>query len=106
MSQVRIEVEVRIMQVGAGTGTVLMGQPQANNPGVGPLPQGNGSLGNGQMLFMNDATMVPGTAGAITEANLLTALQTIASDFAAATGTPLITADILAQINAWQTGSP
>jgi hypothetical protein len=55
---------------------------------------------------MNDATMVPGTAGAITEANLLTALQTIASDFAAATGTPLITADILAQINAWQTGSP
>ncbi len=105
MSQVRIEVELRIMQVGAGTGTTLMGQSQGNNPGVGPLA-GPGSLGNAQMLFMNDATMVPGTSGSITEANLLTALQTIASDFAAASGTPLITADILATINAWQTGSP
>jgi hypothetical protein len=37
---------------------------------------------------------------------MLTALQTIASDFAAASGTVLITADLLAQINAWNTGSP
>jgi len=105
MSQVRIEVELRIMQVGSGTGTTLMGQNQGNNPGVGPLA-GPGSLGNAQMLFMNDATMVPGTAGSVTLANMLTALDTIASDFAAASGTTLITSDILAQINAWQTGSP
>ncbi len=105
MSQVRIEVEVRFMQVGRGTGTALMGQNQANNPGVGPLA-GPGSLGNAQMLFMNDATPVPGTAGSVSKANILTALQTIASDFAAASGTTLITADLLAQINGWQTGSP
>lgn len=105
MSQVRIEVEVRFMQVGRGTGTVLTGQWQGNNPGVGPL-RGPGAVGNAQMLFMNDATPVPGTSGAITKANILTALQTIASDFAAASGTTLITTDILADINNWQTGSP
>ena len=105
MSNLRLEVELRIMQVGAGTGTALMGQNQANNPGVGPLA-GPGTLGNAQMLFMNDAAMVPGTNGSVTEANLLTALQTIASDFAAATGTPLITPDILAKINGWATGQP
>jgi acetyl-CoA carboxylase carboxyltransferase component len=105
MSAVRIEVELRIMQVPKGGGTVMMGQSQANNPGVGPLA-GPGSLGNAQMLFMNDATVVPGTSGSVTLANMLTALQTIASDFAAASGTTLITADLLAQINAWNSGSP
>ncbi len=105
MSQVRIEVEVRIMQVGAGTGTTLMGQNQSNNPGIGQLA-GPGSLGNAQMLFMNDAEMVPGTAGAISLANINTALVAIADDLAGSSGTPLIDTDILAQINAWQTGSP
>jgi hypothetical protein len=105
MSQVRIEVELRIMQVGRGTGTALMGQSQGNNPGVGQLAA-PGALGNAQMLFMNDAAVVPGTSGSVTLANVLTALQTIASDFAAASGTPLITAALLAQINAWQTGNP
>jgi len=105
MSQVRIEVEVRFMQVGAGLGIVGVAQQQANTPGVGPLAS-PGIGGNAQMLFMNDATQVPGTAGSITLANILTALQTIASDFAAASGTTLIDADILAQINAWQTGAP
>jgi len=93
------------MQVPKGGGTVMMGQSQGNNPGVGPLA-GAGSLGNAQMLFMNDATVVPGTSGSVTLANMLTALQTIASDFAAASGTTLITADLLAQINAWNSGSP
>jgi hypothetical protein len=105
MSQLRIEMELRIMQVPAGTGTANMGQNQSNNPGVGPLG-GPGALGNAQMLFMNDATMVPGTSGSVTEANFLTALQTMASDFAAASGTPLITPTILAMLNGWQTGAP
>ena len=105
MSQVRIEVEVRFMQAPAGGGTVLTGQWQGNNPGVGPL-RSAGAVGNAQMLFMNDATMVPGTAGSVTLANILTALDQIASDFAAASGTTLITPAILAQINAWQTGQP
>jgi hypothetical protein len=105
MSEVRIEVEVRVMQVPRGTGTVMMGQSQGNNPGVGPLKSA-GTLGNAQMKFYNDATMVPGTAGSITLANLLTALQTIASDFAAASGTVLFTTAEIAEINGWQTGSP
>ena len=105
MSQVRIEVELRVMQVPRGAGTTLMGQAQGNNPGVGPLA-GIGTLGNAQMKFFNDATMVPGTSGSITKANLLTALQTIASDFAAASGTTVFTTELIAEINGWQTGSP
>lgn len=105
MSQVRIEMELRIMQVPAGGGTALMGQQQANNPGVGPLAR-PGTVGNSQMKFFNNATIVPGTSGSITKANLLTALQTMASDFAAATGTTLFTTDIIAEINGWQTGQP
>lgn len=105
MSQLRIEVELRIMQVPAGGGTVMMGQAQGNNPGVGPLA-GIGTLGNAQMKFMNDAVVVPGTSGSVTLANINTALTTMVADFAAATGSPLITADLLAEFNAWQTGSP
>ena len=105
MSQVRIEVEVRFMQVGAGTGIVGMAQQQGNTPGVGPLGA-PGIGGNAQMLFMNDATQVPGTSGSVTKANILTALQTIAADFAAASGTTLVDTDILARINGWQVGSP
>jgi hypothetical protein len=105
MSQVRIEVELRIMQVPRGGGTAMMGQNQGNNPGVGQLAA-PGALGNAQMLFMNDAAVVPGTSGSVTLANINTALTTMVADFAAATGSPLITAALLAQINAWQTGNP
>ncbi len=105
MSQVRIEVELRVMQVPRGGGTVLSQGAQGNNPGVGPLAY-TGAVGNAQMKFYNDATLVPGTAGAITLANLLTALQAIASDFAAASGTVIFTAAEIAEINGWQAGSP
>ena len=105
MSHVIIQAELRVMQVPAGGGTVMMGQAQGNNPGVGPLA-GIGSLGNAQMKFFNDTVVVPGPAGAITQATLRTALQTLASDFAAATGTTLFTTDLIAEINGWQTGSP
>lgn len=93
------------MQVGAGTGTANMGQSQGNNPGVGPLA-GPGTYGNAQMKFFNDAQPVPGTSGSVTKANLLTAMQAIASDFAAASGSTIWTADDIAEFNAWQTGSP
>ena len=105
MSQVMVEVELRFMQISAGTGPVLMGQLQGNEPGVGGAA-GPGTLGTAQMLFKMDRNVIPGTNGAITLANVLTALQTIASDFAAASGTVLITAADLATINGWQTGSP
>lgn len=105
MSQVVIEVEVRVRQMPRGGGTAMMGQSQGNNPGFG-TGAGPGAMGFAQMKFWNDATVVPGTAGSITKANLLTALQTIASDFAAASGTTLFTTADIAEINAWQTGSP
>lgn len=105
MSQVRIEFELRVMQVPRGGGTVLSQGAQGNNPGVGPLDS-VGAVGNAQMKFYNNAVMVPGTAGSITLANLLTALQTNASDFAAASGTVIFTAAEIAEINNWQLGSP
>ncbi len=105
MSQVLIEVELRVMQLPRGAGTAGSGPAQSNSPGVGPLASVR-SLGDAQMKFFNDATLVPGTSGAITKANLLTALQTIASDFAAASGTTLFTTALIAEINGWQTGSP
>jgi len=105
MSQVVIEVELRVRQMPRGGGTVMMGQSQGNNPGFG-TGAGPGANGFAQMKFFNDATVVPGTAGAITKANLLTALETIASDFAAASGTTLFTTDLIAEINGWQSGDP
>ena len=59
-----------------------------------------------QMLYFQDAEPVPGTNGAITLANILTALQAAAATLAGASGTPLITAAALAQINAWNSGLP
>lgn len=103
MSQVRIEVEVRIMQVPAGGGTAMAQPAQGNNPGIGPL-QTIGAIGNAQMKFYNDATMVPGTAGSVTLADFLTAFDQIANDFAAASGDVILTDAELAQINGWQTG--
>lgn len=105
MSQVMVEVELRIMQIPAGTGPVMLGQQQANQPGFGGTALGR-PAGFAQMMFKNDAVLVPGTNGAVTLANMLTALQQAAADFAAASGTVLISAADLAVINGWQTGSP
>jgi hypothetical protein len=49
---------------------------------------------------------VPGTAGSVTVANILTALTTASNNIAGATGTPIIDATTLAEINGWQTGNP
>jgi hypothetical protein len=57
-------------------------------------------------MYFQDAEAVPGTAGAITLANINTALTAAVAALAGASGTPLITPTLLAQINAWNSGSP
>lgn len=101
----RVRVFVRVDQIVGGTGTALVGQVQADNPGYG---QGDdpGPVGAGQTMLLSDAETVPGTAGAHTVANFRTALVAAADAIAGSSGTPKITAAVLAEINAWQTGSP
>lgn len=100
-----VQVELRICQVPAGATAVQVEQSQSNNPG-----QGQSALlitmPMAQFMYFQDAEQVYGTAGAITLANLLTAIQAAATTIAGASGTPLITAALLAQINAWESGSP
>ncbi len=105
MANVIVMVEVRFAQVQGGMTAVQVQQNQSNNPGQGQdqLPI---IMPESQMLYFQDAEPVPGTNGAITLANILTALQAAAATLAGASGTPLITAANLAQINAWNSGSP
>lgn len=105
MSQVVVQVTVDFVQIGAGQGGVMLGAQQANHPGQGQSEQPI-TVGNAQTLRLSVAEAVPGTAGSITVANILTALQSAATDLAGSTGTPIITATTLATINGWQTGNP
>ena len=105
ISGVKLRVYCDLDFIGSGTGTVLMGGLNANDPAQGQTQQPI-AAGVAQTLRMQVAEVVLGNGGSITEAEILTALQQIASDLAAATGTPLITPAILAQINGWATGNP
>ena len=104
---VRVSIQLFVQNVGEGTGSAMMGQSQSNNPGMGPLgAAGPGTVGSGQVKYLQDAEVVPGTDGALTLANFNTALVAAANSFAGASGTPLITAAILAEINGWNSGNP
>jgi hypothetical protein len=102
-----IQIELRIGRVGPGTTGVLVESEASNNPGMGtatpPVPI---MMPMAQMVYLQDAEIVPGTDGAITLANINTALAAATLTLAGATGTPKITPAILAQINAWASGSP
>lgn len=98
-------VTIDFVEVGPGTQSVLLGQFQANVPGQGQSQYAH-IVGNAETLRLSDAVQVPGTPGSYTVANILTALQTAASDFAGATGTPLVTAAVLASLNGWNSGQP
>jgi 2-keto-3-deoxy-6-phosphogluconate aldolase len=104
-SAVKVRVYLDIDFVGGGTGTVLLAQNQSNMPGFGAA-LGPGPGGNAQTMRLQVGETVAGVGGSITEAQLLTALQNVASDFAAASGSPIITPAILATINGWATGNP
>jgi hypothetical protein len=100
-----VQIELRICRGAPGTTGVMVQQSMSNNPGQGQAINPIMMPGS-QMLYLQDAEIVPGTDGSVTLANLNTALTAAVTAFAAASGTPLITAALLAQINAWSTGSP
>jgi hypothetical protein len=101
----RVRCYIDIDWVGDGGGTVLGGGiSQANNPGFTGA-DGSGSVGVAQTRRYQTSEQIPG-GDAPTLANILTALQSCASDFAAASGTVKITAAELALIQAWATGGP
>jgi hypothetical protein len=102
-----VMLELRVAQVQGGMTAVQVQQEQSNNPG-----QGGGTtilpiiMPIDQFMFFQDAEPVPGTAGAVTLANINTALTNAVTALAGASGTPRITAALLATINAWNAGSP
>ena len=98
-----VNVTVDFVQVGAGTGSSMLGQAQANVPGQGQSEQPH-AIGSGQTMRLSVCEPVAGTAGSYALSDILTALETCASDLAGASGTPIIDATTLAQLNAWETG--
>ncbi len=101
----RVRAFFDIDWVGDGAGTVLGGgQSQANNPGFTGAA-GTGSVGGAQTRRYQTAEQIPG-GDTPTLANILTALQSCASDLAGASGTVLITAAELAIIQGWSSGNP
>jgi len=104
-SAVKVRVYADFDFVGAGMGTSMLGGLNANDPAQGQTGQPI-TAGMAQTLRLQVGEQVLGNGGSITLAELLTALDAIATDFAGASGTPLITASVLAQINGWATGNP
>lgn len=100
-----VQVELRVCEVEGGATAVMVEQNQSNNPGQGQsqLPI---IMPAAQFMYFQDAEPVPGTAGSTTLANINTALTAAVATLAGSSGTPLITTALLAQINAWHTGSP
>jgi hypothetical protein len=93
----RLNVTVDFLWVPAGVGGSGLGQLQANIPGMGgtSIP---GTFGNAQTLRLIVGEQVPG-GNAPTQANFNTAMTAAGTDIAT-----LMTAAILAQIQAWSTG--
>jgi hypothetical protein len=105
MAQLRVRVYVDVDYVGRGVGTGLTGGLNANDPAYGQgLTAGETAVA--QTKRFQTSQQVPGTAGSVTLANILTALNNAANNIAGATGTPIIDATTLAEINGWQTGNP
>lgn len=98
----KLRCYIDIDYIAPGTGPALMGQSQANSPGFGQ-GAGAGSVGASQTMRIQVAEAVAGGASP-TLAQIDTALKAIADDIAGATGTPLITPTVLAQLQAWATG--
>lgn len=98
------EVLVRFKAVGGGTGTTLGGL-NADDPTQGQslFPH---AAAIAQTVYYQDVEPVPGTPGSYTLANLNTALTAAVTTLAGASGTPVIDATALANINGWATGNP
>lgn len=103
--KLRVSVRMRVEAVGAGTGTSGIGGLNADDPAQGQsLYPSAAALA--QTMYFQDVEPIPGTDGAVTLANINTALSNAVTAFAGATGTPIIDATTLAQINGWFAGTP
>lgn len=101
-----VKVNIDICEIAAGVGGAgLSPGDQANSPGFGQAG-GPGPVPMAQTLRLMAAEAIPGTPGSYTLANVNTALSSIVTDIAGATGTPKLTAAILALINGWNSGNP
>ena len=103
------EVELRIGWVPQGSGNTFIGQgAQANVPGQGQtqVARINFEAQVRQYIAGESVPVAVGSEGSVTLANINTALTNIVTDFAGASGTPIITAAELALIQGWATGSP
>jgi len=101
----RLRVSWRVEAVAAGGGVSTLGGLNADDPAYGQSLQ-PGQAPMAQTLYFQDTEIVPGTSGSLTLANIKTAADAASTTLAGSSGTPLIDAATLAQINAWATGSP
>jgi hypothetical protein len=108
-----VNVTVDFVWIADGVGSTMLGQYQSNQPGYGTneLP---GEIAGAQTLQLRVAEVVPG-GDTPTLANFNTALTSVVSDLAAATGTPIMSqagayggspSTPLALIQGWATGNP
>lgn len=100
----RVSARIRVEAIPAGAGPAGLGGLNADDPAYGQS-QSPGAAPIAQTLYIQDAAQVPGTPGSITVANIKTAMDQVATDIAGSSGSPLVTAAILAQINGWFTGN-
>lgn len=98
----RAYVEIYWVPSGVG-GTGIIGGSVANTPGYGQTQTG-GTMPNAQVMRFQAAEVIPG-GNSPSLANINTALTNIADDLAGSSGTPQITAALLAQIQNWATGT-
>lgn len=101
----RISTRIRIEAIPVGTGPAGLGGLNADDPAYGGSQQ-PGTAPYAQTKYFQDSVSVPGTAGSISLANINTALTQAVADYAAASGTTIITAADLATINSWFSGNP
>ena len=102
---VKLRVYVDFDSVSAGTGTTLIGGLNANDPGFGQSLY-PGASGAAQTKRRQVAEQVLGAGGSITLAEIAAAITAAGAALAGSSGTPLITAADLAEINGWATGNP
>lgn len=103
--KLRLSVRWRVEAVGAGTGPSGLGGLNADDPAYGQSLS-PGAAPMAQTIYFQDAEVIPGTDGSVTLANIKTAADAASTTLAGSSGTPLIDATTLAQINAWFSGSP
>ena len=100
-----VEVRMRVIAVGAGTGVSGLGGLNADDPTYGQ--SGYPSAARiAESKYFSDWEPVTGTYGAVTLANINNALAAAVAALAGSSGTPKISTEQLAEINGWFSGSP